>query len=195
MSNARYQSAFRKRYLSRTGRRIAAMLSRRIQNAVGDHESAEMIGREADDGSYESDTGDSFMPVGLVARAAADAVVESLCAFIGADADHPVQVNTLDWGRQLVIDAAGLDADETIVYTQKALLKITKDGDVLVGRLDDFGELAGFDSVVTKSEYDNHTHAVPAITGNASYAPGTPQGPDTGRTEPAADTVLKVTKV
>ena len=194
MSQARHRMAFRLRHLSRTSRRIAAMLSRRVLGAVGKHEVVEMIGREAADGSYESDVGDAFQPVGLVARAALESVVESLCAFIGGDSDHPVSVNALDWGRQVVIDTAGLDADETIVYTQKALLKLTRDGEVLIGKLDAFGNLAGFDSVVTKADFDGHTHRIPTITGNAAYAPGPPSGPETATTEPARTTVLKVTR-
>lgn len=194
MSASRYQAEFRARYLSRGARKLIAMLSRRIQGAIGEHEAVEMLGRESADGSYETDRGDTFTPIGVVARAAKESVVESLCAFIGGDSDHPVQVNTLDWGRQVVIDAAGLDADETIVYTQKALLKITRDGEVLVGRLDDFGQLAGFDSVVTKAEYDAHTHRVPAIVGNASYAQGSATGPESATTTPASETVLKVSK-
>lgn len=193
----RFQTRFRE-ILSPVVRRLSAMLSRRVRGAMGAELRPEMLGRVAADGDQERDAGDSFQPVGLVARPAGS-VVESICAFIGADSDHPVEIATLDHGRRAVIDACGLDTDETLAYTQRVALKLTAAGRALIGAVEQFADISQFHSVVVKVEYDEHTHPLPAGEFNGtiggSPASGTITFTDpTGEPDPASETVLRVAK-
>ena len=65
MSRFRNQERFRRRYLSKEGRRRRGMVSVRIQDATDDHGRAELVGRAASDGTRDADTGERFSPVGL----------------------------------------------------------------------------------------------------------------------------------
>lgn len=130
-------------------RRLRGALSRRLivnEESTGDRVTA--LGREAFDGSHEQDEMDQFSPVGIIGRAAKNAAVEALAAFIGADGSHPVSVSCLDSTRRVVIDAVGLNADETLVYTSKSVVKILDDGTVEIRSLEGTAQpLAFLDSV------------------------------------------------
>jgi phage gp45-like len=112
-------------------RRLRGMLSRRDldhDGSTGDRIRA--LGREAFDGSVETLDMDAFAPVGLIARPSSEDTVESAVGFVGADGSHPVALCFLDHGRRAVINAAGLDADETLVYTSQAFIKLGADGSI-----------------------------------------------------------------
>lgn len=151
------------------------MVSIRIQDDTDERGRAVLVGRSASDGSHDRDTGERFAPVGLFGRPAADAVVESLVVQVGGNPDHPVEANTLDRRRQVVIDAVGLELDETVVYTGKGAIKIDRDGVVSVGPVDDFSR---FEPLPTRSEFNA---AMAKIRANnkavGMHIHATPQGP------------------
>ena len=121
----------------RAARRIRSLLSRRqldLDESNGERVTA--LGREALDGSVEQDEMDAFSPMGFVARPAANATVEAAVSFIGADGAHPIALSYLDHGRRAVIDAVGLKADETIVYTSRGVIKLLADGTIEARSLD-----------------------------------------------------------
>jgi len=151
MSRFRNHERFRRHYISKEGRRRRGMVSVRIQDSTDEQGRAVLIGRTASDGTRDSDTGERFAPVGLFGRPAVEAVVESLVIHIGGNPDHPVEANTLDRRRQVIIDAVGLDLDETVVYTSRGAIKIDRDGVAYVGPVDDFSD---FDALVTRGEFN-----------------------------------------
>ncbi|WP_428264914.1 phage baseplate assembly protein domain-containing protein [Haliangium sp.] len=124
-----------------------------------------------DNEGEETDELELFAGVGLAARPPSGANAEAIaCAVNGRDQHVIVATRDADTLRA-VVATVGLEADETVVFTSRAAVKITADGEVLIGRIG--GE---FKAVALA----DHTHRVPAITGQASYAPGPPAGPDTG---------------
>lgn len=175
MSRFRNHERFRRRYISKEGRRRRSMVSVRIQDGTDEQGRAVLIGRSASDGSLDSDVGERFAPVGLFGRPAVDAVVESLVVHVGGNPDHPVEANTLDRRRQVIIDAVGLDLDETVVYTSKGAIKIDRDGMVLVGPVEEF---SAFDALVTRREFND---AMARMRDNHAalreHRHPTPQGP------------------
>lgn len=125
----------------------------------------------ADDEGEETDEIELFAGVGIAARPPAEANAEAIaCAVNGRDQHVLVATRDADTLR-IVVAAVGLEVDETLVFTSKAAVKITADGEVLIGRIG-----GAFKAVALA----DHTHKVPAITGQASYAPGPPVGPDAG---------------
>lgn len=119
----------------------------------------------------ESDAVEVFGGLGIAARPPDAVEVEAVAVAINGR-DHHVVVAARDADTvQVVIAEIGLSADETMLFTSKATVKITAQGDVLIGRVGgEFKPVALAD----------HSHAVPAITGQASYVPGPPAGPNTG---------------
>ena len=119
----------------------------------------------------ETDAVDVFGGVGYAARPPAKAETEAIAVAINGR-DHHVVVAVRDADTlQAVIDDIGLSADETAIFTSKAVVKLTADGEVLIGRV------GGQFKPVALAD---HSHPVPVITGQASYAPGPPAGPNTG---------------
>lgn len=190
MSRFRNQERFRRRYLSKEGRRRRAMVSIRIQDATDGQGRAELVGRAAGDGTRDADSGERFSPVGFCSRPASDSVVESLVLHVGGNPDHPVEANTLDRRRLVIIDAVGLGIDETVVYTSKGAIKIDQDGVTHVGPVEQFGK---FDALVTRREFNagmaairannaailNHAHPVPSFgtSGLPIVPPPSPRPP------------------
>jgi hypothetical protein len=112
-------------------RRVRGMLSRRdIDHDASNGDRVRAVGREALDGSAETVEMDAFGPVGLIGRPSGNATVESAVGFVGADGSHPVALSFLDHSRRAVIDAVGLDVDETLIYTSALIVKLTRDGKI-----------------------------------------------------------------
>ena len=167
-------------YAGKMARRLASMISRRLLDLAGsDGDRVTALGRESLDGDIADDVMDAFSPVGIIGRPAAAARVEAAVAFIGADGTHPVDLAFLDSTRRDVIAAVKLEADETIVYSSQSMVKITKDGEVLIGRIG--GE---FKAVALA----DHSHTIPDLApgSQASYAPGT-TGPATSGPDSVSD--------
>ncbi len=182
----RHLQDLKKQYYDPMTRRLRALLSWRrldLDESTGDRATA--LGREDETGAVETDEMDVLAPVGIIARPEANVTVEALVGFVGADGDHPVVLNTLDHGRRAIIDAVGLDADETVVYTQQAILKITADGTVEIRSIGGTAvQLATkADVAALKAHFDQHKHAgafggtgsAPALTTAPTQNPlGTP---------------------
>ena len=146
------------------------MISRRQWVSSGDLESVVVRGRTASDQTFEEDLADSFQPVGMVSRPPIEGTVESLTAFVGGNATHPVQVATLDHGRQAVIDVEGLGADETIIYTSSVVIKLSN-GKIEIGTVggtkETLATLADVEAV--RDTFLTHIHT------NAGGPTGSPQ--------------------
>ena len=182
MSVSRYRDRFREEIKSQGARMVRSMLS---TVAIIAYEARERIGyhgREAADGSADTDTAEHYGVIGLLSRPPKGRG-RAILAHIGAEAGHPVVIATRDDDtRTAIIDAAGLDWDEVIVHNSTRILKLTRDGEVLVGRLG-----GDFKRVAT----EDHTHAVPALVGEATYAAGDDPVARTG----SPDAVSEDTKV
>ncbi len=190
MSISRYTGHFRRSYLGQGSRTLRGLTSRRLRESYGDNDSVFLLGPAGHDGTRKPVHADQFGTPGIIARPAESSAIESACIFVGGASDHAVEVAALDHGRVLVVAKVGREADETIVYTQSAAIKIDKNGDVLIGRLD--GDWTGFDSVVTRSEFLAHTHRPPTLTGQASYVEGTdPSSATSTPVQDAGHTVLQ----
>lgn len=165
----------------RAARRLRSLISRR-QLALDDSDGERVtaLGREAMDGSVEEDEMDGFGPVGLASRPAADTTVEAAVAFVGADGAHPIALSYLDGQRRIVINAVGLDADETLVYTSQAVVKLCADGTVEIRSLSGSAKrLATAEEVKQlRDEFLAHTHT-------------TPQGPSAGPENPPGMPILE----
>lgn len=177
------------------GRMVRSMISRRfLDNENSDGDRVRALGRESFDGSYEDDTRgmDQFSPVGVIGRPADDAAVEVVTAFVGGAGHHPVAVTCLDGTRRAVIDAVGLDADETIVYTSTVIVKLLADGTVEIRSIDGTAvELAKkSDADSLNSRVDTVEQALNTFLGQwNTFVAGYPAAPTTATLSMSSATV------
>ena len=173
MSSFRNTAEFIAHATGQVGRRIRGMLSRRdLDHDRSEGNRVRAIGREALDGSAETLDMDAFAPVGILGRPSGNATVEAAVGFVGSDGAHPIALSFLDHGRRAVIDAVGLDADETLIYTSALVIKLTADGKIELrttgGTAVALALKSDVDSLkaqvdALQAAYNAHTHA---------YAPG-----------------------
>ena len=182
MSVSRHHTRFRKRYKDPETRTLRSMLS---EVAIDAYEARARIayrGREAADASRDQDVAEQYGVIGLVSRPP-EGRGRAVLAHIGGEAARAVVVACKDEDtRTAIIKVAGLDWDEVIVHNSKVIIKVTKDGEVLIGAPGgDFKRVA----------LEGHTHPVPALIGQASYGPAQDS---TARTGPP-DRVSEDTRV
>lgn len=193
MSYYRYAKDAREEHAGKRAREVHGMVSvRELAEHTGQR--AEAAGREALDGTSEDDEIEIFGQAGIVARPEANAAVESLVLLVGASGDHAAVAAQIDSTRATVIDATGLEPDETIVYTSQSVVHIKADGTVEVrsigGTAVALATKADVDAI--KSWLDLHIHNTP--TGFSSIpVDGTPLPGGTPDTAPAptGTTILK----
>jgi phage gp45-like len=138
----------------------------------------EIFGHEDESGQIETATAEDFSGIGIVARPPDGANAEAIVVNIGASIAHPVVIATRDLGTNRdVIEVARLNTDETIVFNSGAMLKLTADGEVHIGRPG-----GAFKRVAT----EDHTHGPGTFTA--------PNGAVTGKSGPP-DAVSSVVKV
>ena len=103
-------------------------------------------------------------PIGVIAKPAKPEHVEVVVVNLASDNRTPTAVGFRDHRRSLVIKTAGLDADETIIYTSQTMVKILADGSVFIGKLDGTPRrLAFFDELETfRDEFLGHAHPTAA---------------------------------
>jgi hypothetical protein len=181
MKVSRFGQKFRDEVKDRGKRMLRSMLSTVAITAYEARERITYQGREAADGSADTDTAEHYGVIGVLSRPPKGRG-RAIVAHIGGEAEHPVVIATTDdETRTAIISAVGLDWDEIIVHSSSRILKVTKD-DVLIGRVGgDFGKVAMAD----------HTHALPALIGQATYASEDDPTARTGR----PDSVSEDTKV
>lgn len=130
----RYSKDTREEYAGKSKREVHGMVSvRELAEHTGQR--AEAAGREALDGTSEDDEIEVFGQAGVAARPSENAAVESLVLLVGASGDHAAVAAQIDSTRATVIDATGLEPDETIVYTSQSVVHIKADGTVEIRSL------------------------------------------------------------
>lgn len=182
MSISRFGDNLREELKGRGKRMLRSMLA---AVAVVGYEARECIrfrGREAADGSADEDLAEQYGVIGVLSRPPRGHG-RAILAHIGGESSHAVIVASKDDDtRAAIIGAVGLDWDEVIVHNSKTVLKITRDGEVLIGRVG-----GDFKAVAT----EDHTHPVPALVGQATYSTEDDPLARTGR----PDAVSEDTKV
>lgn len=150
------------RELGRTARSLKNMIRRML--IVSTDAVLWTLHGHRDERSVESFQAEVYAGVGFAARPPKSGNPEAIVVTVEASANHPVIVATRDRTTEgAVVEQAGLEPGETLVFNGGCILKLTKDGDVLLGNLDEkFHAVARAD----------HTHRAPAITGQAAYAEG-----------------------
>lgn len=130
-----------------------------------------------------------FQGIGFHARPAEGSQAEAIILHVGAEHEHPVMIATRDASAQVAIEP-----DETVVFTRKATIKITKDGDILItakaGRTISADDGSGAVSLATKADLDalasyvhEHTHlGVTTGAGTSGAPPPTPIVPSAAGT-------------
>ncbi len=115
--------------IGRTRQQLASIVQRVFLRA------ADALRWHTTDIAEEPDDHELFANVGFIARPPKGANAEAIAVRVGAR-DHGIIVATRDAETlQAVVAKAGLGADETLVYTSKVVVKITADGEVLIGRI------------------------------------------------------------
>ncbi len=165
MSVSRHFDKFRKTYKDGAVRMVRSMLS---AVAIVAYEAGERIGytgREAADGSADTDVADHYRVIGFISRPP-KGKGRAVLAHIGGESGHPAVIATSDDGtRAAIIDSAKLDWDEVIVHNSRTVIKITNDGEVLIGNPDD---PAAFEPLVRRSEFVGHAHDAGSFKGYSS---------------------------
>lgn len=131
-----------------------------------------VLGYDPGDGGAEDAEVEIFGGIGITARPPSGSRPEAIVLTVGG-VRHRVIIATRDEDtRQAVVAQAGLEPDELIVFTSKAMFKITAAGEVLIGAPGgEFKEVALAD----------HKHPLPTIVGQAEY--GTLGADETGASD------------
>jgi hypothetical protein len=187
----RNQQGAREEYAGKRNRMIRGMISRReVYVPESNGMVVTLLGRQAADGSFEEDRADALSPPGFVANPHEYSTVEAICNFVGADGDHPVCAGMLDHRRYEIVDKVGLQHDETLIYTTKAIVKIKVDGTVEIRSVDGTAAPLAFKSDVDalQTRVDaleqallTHVH----VTGLPTAPTSTPVQPYVGTVPPA----------
>ena len=119
-------------------------------------------------------------PVGFVARAKDPSQVEVIVVGVASSDKHPVAVAAVDHARQAVIDAAGLTADESMMYTTERMAKINAAGEILLGLLEGnpaalalLADVQSLNERVSDLEGTYNTHVHTAMGTSAPVEPST----------------------
>lgn len=171
--------SFRER-TSRAATMLQGMI-RRLVTSVTDGALWQVLGYTNFDGKRESYGAELFQHVGFASRPAGAA--EVVVVNVGGAAEHPIIVATRDRST-----AVALEADETAIYTSTGIVKVTKDGDVIVrakaGRTVSVDDGSGAAELATKADLDALAHYVDHVL-TLPVSGGT-AGPTAGTTAPAA---------
>ena len=179
MSVTRHRSAFRNQLMGRGQRMLRSMLSAVSLVAYEARECVRFRGREAANGSADEDTAEQYGVIGVISRPP-EGRGRAVLAHIGGDSSHRVIIASKDdETRAAIVEAIGIDWDEVIVHNSKSIIKVTKDGEVLIGNVND---PAAFEPLVKRSEFVGHTHgpgtfvgqiAIQGVSGGAADISGT----------------------
>jgi len=133
-----------------------------------------VTGGEDADGNVETDELEVFGVAGVASRPAGE--IDVMVLRVGGGG-HAVIVGSCNRSTMLSALGADLAADEIAVYNTKSFVRITADGDVLIGRAD-----GTFERVATESHvhgpgtFANSGGAVTGLSGGAAGAPVTGRG-------------------
>ena len=182
MSVSRFGYNLRDELKGRGKRMLRSMLSAVAIVAYEARECVRFRGREAADGSADEDIAEQYGVIGLVSRPPKGRG-RSVLAHIGGESSHAVIVASKDDETRIqIVDTVGLDWDELIVHNSLRVIKLTKNGDILIGAPN-----GQFKAVALA----DHTHTVPMVVGQASYSANQDPAARTGK----PDKVSKDTKV
>lgn len=144
----------------KAARLIRNMIRRMLVAATGTVTWA-LHGHRDESDRLEATEAEVYAGIGFAARPPASGAPEAIVVTVEASANHPVIIATRDRKTEgAVTEQARLAANETMVFNGECIVKLTKDGDVLIGKLG-----AEFHAVARA----DHTHQAPAITGQAAY--------------------------
>lgn len=140
--------------------RITDMVRRFVPTSTADPTRWQVEGF-VDGDETERDDLDVFQGIGFASRPPDGAAAECVAVAVNAR-DHHVIVATRDASTtQAVIAEVQLEMDETVVFTSNSIVKITADGEVMLGRIGgDFKRVA----------LEGHTHPLPALSGTTTYS-------------------------
>lgn len=161
----------------RTEQRLRDSIRRMVAAAAGAAWS--LTGHRDELGQAERVDAEVFANLGYTARPGAESSTEAIVVTVEGAANHQVVVATRDQSAErAVVELAGLAAGETLLFNTAGaprIVKLTRDGDILIG-----APGANFQPVALA----DHTHAAPAITGQAQYVdPDARTGPPDSVTE------------
>lgn len=145
----------------RSEQRLRGMIRRMVVAAADVAWS--LTGHMDEHGRAETADAEVFGNIGHAARPGS-ASAEAIVVTVEASANHQVIVATRDQSAErAVVELAGLAPGDTMMFNTAGpprIVKITKDGDILIG-----APGGAFQPVALA----DHTHAAPAITGQAQY--------------------------
>ena len=154
-------------FAQQTGRTATRLFNLARRMVILAHDATEWLieGFRDEADHVETRQAEVFPGIGILARPPTDGAAEAVVIAEGGSANHLLIVGTRDHKTaQAIIAQVGLAAGETIVYNALRVIKLTKDGDVLIG---DPG--GNFQAVALAG----HTHEAPEIVGQAQYRNGT----------------------
>ena len=124
-----------------------------------------LTGHQDENGMVERDQAAVYAGIGYAARPPAEGSAEAIVLTVETSANHTVIVAARDQQTTgAVVDAVGLEANETLMHNADLIIKITKDREILLG-------LPGGEYRAVALA--DHTHQAPAISGQAAYVDGT----------------------
>ena len=119
--------------------------------------------------------------IGYVARPKDPSLVQVVVVNVSGNADVPIGAGYLDWNRNDVLEAAGIEDDATdlvVIYNSTRAIQILPDGSILIGAPGGTQKrlLTEDDYATLKAHIDGHIHLTPTFavpTGAPSSIPST----------------------